>query len=110
MADHVERALEVYADDGIEIFFLHHGDELVTGDARVVYENVYAAEIRLDCVNNCFGFVEVSDIAAVSFGFSAHCGDFCAYFRSDFAVSEVEDRNVSTHGAELFCNSRTDSA
>ena len=68
-------ALEVHGGDGVELLFAGVGEHPVADDARVVHQNVEAAE-RVDCgLDETLGLRPVRDVGSTGDGFATGGGD-----------------------------------
>ena len=65
-AGHVERALQVHADDQVEVFLCHFMKEAIASDAGNVGDAVDAPETVDGLGDHGFGVSKRGDIAAVS--------------------------------------------
>ena len=92
--DEVERALEVYGDNGVPLLLGHAHHEAVFGDAGVVDKDVDAAKVVLDLINDFFGLFKIGGIRGVAFNLYAEGGDFGFGLLAVFVNYEVGESDV----------------
>ncbi len=76
---HVERALQVDADDRVELVLAHRDEHAVTQDARVVHDDVEVAEARHGLVDHGLGPGEGAHAVGVGHGLAARGGDLVGH-------------------------------
>ena len=101
MTDHIECAFEVYADDGVEVFFLHDSDQTVPGDSGAVDQNVDPAEFLDDVVDSLFDRCKIRNVHAYCFCLNAQRFDLLDHFGCFFFRIHVDDDDVSSIGGQL---------
>ena len=69
--DEVERRLEVYGQHGVPLRLGHAHHQAVLGDAGVVHQDVYAAEVLHDPVDDLMRLFEIRRIRGIAFGLDA---------------------------------------
>ena len=108
MPDHIECAFQIGIQNGVKSFFFHHGNQPVPGDARIVYQNVDRAEVRLDGGHGVLGFAEIRHITAVCSGLHAELPALGADFLCRLLVSGVNHRHIGAHGRKFPGDGRPD--
>ena len=70
-----ERAFQVHVEDVVPVLLLHERKERVLDDARVVDEDVGAAELGAHAVGENLDLLELSDVGGDRDGFSPEAAD-----------------------------------
>ena len=110
MTDHVEGAFQVGIHHDVIIRFLHHGQQSVPGNARVVDQDMRRSEVRLDAGNGFLHGCKVRNVAPVCYGFhTVHFPAFPAYILRGLCVAGVNHSDIRTHGCQFQGNGFADS-
>ena len=106
----MEHALEVRIEDGGEIFFLHAHEKAVARNARVVDEDVDAAELLDDGFDHLIDCRCIRDIRLEDFGLAARRLDGGFRFFGFGRVARIVDGDARAHRCKLQRDGTADAA
>lgn len=101
-AEHVECALEVGADNGIELVLLHADHQTVAGDARIVDENERYADLFLNFLESGAAGVIVRNIPLLHISVDAVRAALLRHSLSLFDRGRTIDEDVEAVLRQLF--------
>ena len=91
----VEHRLEVHVDDGIPLFLGHALQRGVLGDTRVVDEDIDAAEVLDDFVDDLMRLLKVGGVGGISLDLDAKSLQFFFRFHDDIVQGDIGEGDVA---------------
>ena len=108
--DEVERRLEIHRQHGVPLGLGHAHHQTVLRDSGVVHQDVNAAELLDDLLDDLVGLFEIGGIRGVTLGLDAECGNLGLGGLSVLIDGQIGEGDVGTLLGELQRDGLADTA
>ena len=111
MLGHIVNALLVYSDHCVIVVLTHSCKEFVSGDTRIVYKSVNAAEISLYLLYHICTLVKLGNICRIALCLNAESAAFLCNCECLFLVAVariVVDDHIKAVLCKALCDAGTD--
>ena len=108
--DEVEGRFEVHGDNRVPLGLAHPHHEAVLGDAGVVDEDVDAAEVLEDLLDDGVRLVEVGRVGGVTLDLMPESGDLGDGLLGRFVDDKIGEGDVRAFFCEFECDGLSDAS
>ena len=109
MPDGVEGSLQIGVDHLVKVVFLHPCHQIISGNSRIVHQDIHPSEIRKHLLHHFSAGVVIRNRALINLRPASHRTDLLRRFLSPFFAAMIVNRHIcpffSQRQRDLLSNS-----